>query len=67
VAGHDFPLYQALLEEPMYFAIDRLQEWLCERRYLEAVRIRHVATETQDRTAYRKQTISDVDGCKFMV
>jgi hypothetical protein len=25
-AGHDFPLYQALLEESMYFAIDRLQK-----------------------------------------
>ncbi|RYN15621.1 hypothetical protein AA0113_g12499 [Alternaria arborescens] len=67
VAGHDFPLYQALLEESTYFAIDRLQKWLCEQKYLEAVKIRHLAIETQDRTDYRKQTTSDEDGRKFML
>jgi hypothetical protein len=46
LVGHDFPLYQALLEESKYFAIDRLQKWLCERKYLDAVKIHYMATET---------------------
>ncbi|KAG9250636.1 uncharacterized protein F5Z01DRAFT_609729, partial [Emericellopsis atlantica] len=41
-AGHNFPLYQALLEESKYFAIDRLEKWLRERKYLEAVKIEYM-------------------------
>ena len=67
VAGHDFPLYQALLEESMYFAIGRLQKWLRERKYLDAVNVHYLATETQDRGSYRKHTTSDADGRTFMV
>jgi hypothetical protein len=48
-ANHDFPLYQVLLEELNYFVIDRLQRWLREQKYLEAVTIRYLATETQAR------------------
>ncbi|PVH91437.1 hypothetical protein DM02DRAFT_472026, partial [Periconia macrospinosa] len=40
-AGHNFPLYQALLNEAMYFAIKRLQRWLRERKYLDAVKIHY--------------------------
>lgn len=65
--GHDFVLYQALLEEARYFAIDRLQRWLCERKYLDAVKVHYLATETQDRSSYRKHTTSDPDGHKFML
>ncbi|KAF2475938.1 uncharacterized protein BDR25DRAFT_161301, partial [Lindgomyces ingoldianus] len=43
LAGHDFPLYQALLGESKYFAIGRLEKWLCERKYLEAVKIQYIA------------------------
>jgi 3-phenylpropionate/cinnamic acid dioxygenase small subunit len=47
--GHDFPLYQSVLEESKHFAIDRLQKWLCEQKYLDTVKIRYVATETHAR------------------
>ncbi|KIW34055.1 uncharacterized protein PV07_00857 [Cladophialophora immunda] len=67
LTGHDFPLYQALLEESKYFAIDRLQKWLCERKYLDAVKIHYLATETQDRGSYRKHTTNMPDGRTFMV
>ncbi|KAL9108066.1 MAG: hypothetical protein Q9187_008345 [Circinaria calcarea] len=67
VTGHDFPLYQALLDESMYFAIDRLQKWLRERKYLDAVKVHYIATETQDRGSYRKHTTNDTDGRTFMV
>ena len=66
-AGHNFPLYQALLSEAMYFAIDRLQKWLCERKYLDAVKIYHIATETQDRESYRKHTTNDTNSRTFML
>lgn len=67
LAGHDFPMYQTLLAEVKYFAIDRLEKWLCERKYLDAVKIHYLATETQDRESYRKQTTSDLDGRTLMV
>jgi hypothetical protein len=67
VAGHDFPLYQALLDESTYFAIDRLQKWVSERKYLDAVEVHYLATETQDRGSYRKHTTNDSDGRTFMV
>lgn len=67
LAGHDFPLYQALLEESRYFLIDRLQKWLCERKYLDAVKIHYIATETGDRPSFRKHTSSGPDGRTFMV
>ena len=65
--GHDFALYQALLEEAKYFIIERLERWLCERKYLKVVEIRYLATETQDRGCSRKQTTSDPEGHTFMV
>jgi hypothetical protein len=67
ITGHDFPLYQALLEESTYFAIDRLQKWLCERKYLDAVKTHYIATETQDRDLYRKHTTTDPNGHQFML
>ena len=59
-AGHNFPLYQALLEESKYFGIDRLEKWLwlCERKYLEAVKIEYMVKETQDRNSCTKHTTS---------
>ncbi|CZT06998.1 uncharacterized protein RAG0_12579 [Rhynchosporium agropyri] len=49
--GHDFALYQALLEEAKYFVVE----------------IHYLATETQDRGSSRKQTTSDPEGHTFMV
>ena len=66
-AGHNFALNQALLEQSMYFAIDRLQKWLCERKYLDAVKIYYLATGAQDRETYREYTTSGPDGRTFMV
>jgi hypothetical protein len=66
-AGHNFALYQALLEQSIYFAIDRLQKWLCERKYLDAVKIHYLAIETQDRETYRKHTTNGPDGRIFML
>ncbi|KAH8585994.1 hypothetical protein B0O99DRAFT_459627, partial [Bisporella sp. PMI_857] len=39
--GHDFALYQALLGEAKYFIIERLEKWLCERKYLQVVEIHY--------------------------
>jgi hypothetical protein len=67
LAGHDFPLYQAILEESKYFAIDRLQKWLRERKYLDVVKIHYIARESQERGYHRKHTTTDPDGRTFMV
>ncbi|EPE33311.1 POZ [Glarea lozoyensis ATCC 20868] len=65
--GHDFALYQAVLEEAKYFQIDRLVKWIGERKYLEAVQVNILATESQDRRTYKKHTRSDLDRRTFMV
>ncbi|KAG6000659.1 hypothetical protein E4U21_005262 [Claviceps maximensis] len=41
VRGHDIGLYMALLGEADYFGITRLQKWLQDKKYLEAVRSEH--------------------------
>lgn len=51
----------------MYFAISRLEKWLRERKYLHAYKIHYLATETQDRESYRKQTTSDTNGRTFVL
>ncbi|PQE27720.1 BTB POZ domain-containing protein [Rutstroemia sp. NJR-2017a BVV2] len=38
--GHDHALYAALLEEAKYFQIARLEKWLSEKGYLQAVTTR---------------------------
>jgi hypothetical protein len=66
-AGHNVPLYQAMLDESMYFAIDRLQKWIRERKYLDAVKIHFIATEAQGRTPHREQTTCWSGGRTIMV
>ncbi|KAF2183994.1 hypothetical protein K469DRAFT_439100, partial [Zopfia rhizophila CBS 207.26] len=39
VKGHDYALYGALLEEARFFGINRLEKWLSEQKYLEAVKV----------------------------
>ena len=64
--GHYFALYQALLNEAKDFIIERLEKWLCERKYLEVVKINYIATESQDRGSHDKLTTSDPEGRTFM-
>jgi hypothetical protein len=66
-AGHDFPMYQALLEQLMYFAIDRLEKWIYKRKYLDPVQIHYMAIETQDRNFSQNNTVSDGKGRTFML
>lgn len=44
--GHDYALYQALHGDAEYYAIDRLCRWIRERKYLEAVEVRHITSST---------------------
>ncbi|KAI9770328.1 MAG: hypothetical protein M1840_003487 [Geoglossum simile] len=46
--GHDHALYLALLEEARYFQIPRLEEWLEDKTYLKAVKIRHTIVEVDN-------------------
>ncbi len=39
VRGHDYALYASLLEEARYFRIARLEEWLDQKRYVEALKV----------------------------
>ncbi|KAL4966310.1 BTB/POZ domain-containing protein [Aspergillus stella-maris] len=39
VKGHDFPLYNALLEEAKYFGVDSLMEYLSNQQYIYRVKI----------------------------
>ena len=43
--GHDHALYLALLEEARYFQIPRLEKWLEDKAYLQAVKIMHTVVE----------------------
>jgi hypothetical protein len=46
--GHDQALYLALLGEARYFQIPRLQKWLEDKRYFDAVKVKRVAEEVED-------------------
>ncbi|KAF2174541.1 hypothetical protein K469DRAFT_707331 [Zopfia rhizophila CBS 207.26] len=46
--GHDYALYGALLEEARFFGIDRLEKWLSEQKYLEAIEVAYSFTETDN-------------------
>lgn len=35
--GHDFGRHQALRQKAVYYGIPRLEKWLAEERYLQAV------------------------------
>ncbi len=44
--GHNHVLYSTLLEEARFFGIDRLEKWLSEKKYLEALKIVHSVVGT---------------------
>lgn len=60
--GHDHALYLALLEEARYFDIPRLQKWLHDKTYLQAVKIEYSAEELLD-----NQLVSEVTGADVQV
>ncbi|KAF4627894.1 hypothetical protein G7Y89_g10259 [Cudoniella acicularis] len=45
--GHDHALYLALLQEARYFGIERLEEWLEEKKYLEGVKVSYSVEQRQ--------------------
>ncbi|KAI9836281.1 MAG: hypothetical protein M1819_001618 [Sarea resinae] len=45
--GHDRALYGALLEEAKYFQIPRLEKWLEEKTYLQAVTVKLTTYEVE--------------------
>jgi len=46
--GHDYAMYLALLEEAKYFRIPRLEKWLDDKIYLQAVKVRYSAMELSE-------------------
>lgn len=46
--GHDYARYLALGEEVRYFQITRLEKWIRDGIYLQAVHVRHSAWELDD-------------------
>jgi BTB/POZ domain len=61
VNGHNHVLYSALLEEARFFGIDRPEEWLSEKKYLEAVKIVYLVAETDNFNKLATTVNSDVE------
>ncbi|MCJ1255631.1 hypothetical protein MMC24_003448 [Lignoscripta atroalba] len=59
--GHDYALYLAVLEQAKYFQIDKLEEWIQNKRYLHAVKIEHSADEFEGTHAIAESVGADVD------
>ena len=43
--GFDYALYAELLQEARYFGIVKLQDWIIEKKYLQAINVRYSAKE----------------------
>lgn len=61
VKGHDHTLYLALLEEAKYFQIPRLEKWLKDKTYLQAVKISSSAVEFESIQDVTEIVRSDVE------
>jgi BTB/POZ domain-containing protein KCTD9 len=59
--GHDHALYLALLEEAKYFQIPRLERWIEDRTYLEAVKIKYSTTELDGANTVAETTRTDTE------
>lgn len=57
--GHDYAAYVALLEEAKYFRIQRLEQWLENQRYLDAVRTVYSVTEVEDINELSRSQLSN--------
>jgi hypothetical protein len=54
-------VYSALLEEARFFGIDRLEKWLSEKKYLEAVKIVYSVAETDNLNKLATTVNGDVE------
>jgi hypothetical protein len=60
VKGHDFSLYDQVLQEPRYFGIDRLCKCIKEAKYIDAIKVAVVYADT-DSFQRSKQDLSVPD------
>jgi BTB/POZ domain-containing protein KCTD9 len=59
--GHNYALYNMLLEEARFFGIDRLEKWLSEKNYLEVVKVVHSVVETDNLNMLATPVNGDVE------
>ncbi|KAI9842362.1 MAG: hypothetical protein M1837_007282 [Sclerophora amabilis] len=59
--GHDYPLYVAVLEQAKYFQIARLETWIKDKTYLQAVKIAYSAIGAENLSSYDDTTATDVE------
>jgi hypothetical protein len=64
--GHDFGMYGALLEEAIFFGIERMEEWLKEQEYLMAVRFEYTAEESRDNIQSLSRTVDSGEEVTFV-
>ena len=59
--GHDYALYLELLKDARYFQIPRLEAWIRERRYIDAVKWEYSAESVEGAVGLVETTKSDVE------
>ena len=59
--GHNYALYNMLLEEARFFGIDRLEKWLNEKNYLEVVKVVYSVVETDNLNKLATPVNGDVE------
>jgi hypothetical protein len=59
--GHDFAMYTALLEEAKYFQIPRLEKWLEDKTYLQAVKVKYSAIELDEIDSIKQPVGTDTE------
>jgi len=59
--GHDHGMYLALLEEAKYFQIPRLEKWIRDKEYFQAVKITRTALEREGVDAIDETTGTDIE------
>ena len=52
--GHDYSLYVAVLDEAKYFQIPRLERWIGDKKYIQAVTTAHTAAVVEGADALGK-------------
>ena len=59
--GHDHSMYLALLEEAKYFQIPRLEKWIRDKAYFQAVKVTRTALEREGVGAIDETTGTDIE------
>ncbi|SLM35714.1 Potassium channel tetramerisation-type BTB domain [Lasallia pustulata] len=59
--GHDYALYLEFLEEAKYFQISRLETWLKDQTYLQAMKIAYSAVELEGADGFDEITKTDME------